>query len=401
MGAIRAALSESAMSGEIPIGGVLDILRDIESRRITGQICFTAGGETGEVDIIGGQIALDQEPRRDGSDPVEALLALRGGTFVVHQRLPPLPVSVGDDGHRTGSLAVHVPADLMNYCEQAGLTGTLQLRREGELVELVYESGELLAIRIDGREGADLSHVFGWDEGRFEIRVGRDVRSLVPDGVPSRASEDDAAEREPTTQFVRPKASDDTGKHFLKVFEVALTDIVATREKARPAARTSPPRAPIASVRPPALSSPKRKREPTVRIVYLAGDDESALAAIDHATRYASTGSSQEEVVIGRVGDPAPKAKKAVEAAPKVEKTAEAPKTAPSKPQKTAPKAQKSPNVVVEPEEPVEASEPEAASTSVVVGSRGGTALAWWVAVAALVLVLLVMLAELFPPAGP
>ena len=422
MGAIRAALSESSMSGEIPIGGVLDILREIEARRITGSIAFTAGGETGLVEVIGGQIALDQEPRRDGSDPVEAMLALRGGSFVVHQRLPPLPVSAGDDGHRTGSLAVHVPADLMNYCEQAGLTGTLQLKNAGQLVELVYEAGELLAIRIDGREGADLSHVFSWDEGRFDIRVGREVRSLLPEGLVAQGGEDDLEAREPTTQFVRPR-KDDTGKHFLKVFEVALTDIVATREKARPAKRTSPPRAPIPSVRPPALSTPKkRKREATVRIVYLAGDDESALAAIDHATRYASSSATNEEVVVESTpfarapSDPKAKAA-ATRAAPSKN---EAPKKDMS-PARSAESALVSTKVPVpeDDDEGAEAGGDEAEgeeaggveespagedgpvpANALAAPSQGAT-LGWWVAVVVLVLVLLAVLAQLFPTSAP
>jgi hypothetical protein len=387
-GAIRAALSESALSGEIPIGGVLDILRDIEERRITGRIRFTAGGESGEVDVIGGQIALDQEPRPDGSDPVEALLALRGGTFIVDQRLPPLPVSVGDDGRRTGSLAVHVPADLMNYCESAGLTGTLTLKNGSELVELVYEAGELLAIRIDGREGADLSHVFAWNEGQFDIRVGREVRSLVPERAPPREPEDDTAAREPTTQFVRPtKKTEDTGKQFLKVFEVALTDIVATREKARPAKRTSPPRAPVASVRPPALATPKRKREATVRIVYLAGDDESALAAIDHATRYLSSNKSSEHVVV----EPS-EARKPAE--PKVP-------VAPKAPEKIEPPQLRAAMRRAEPTDEIdEPSEPDAPRPAPVAPRPSAETIAWWIAVIALTIVLLALLAQLFPMAS-
>src|SRR5206468_3639081 len=155
---------------------------------------------------------------------VEVMLKARSGHYVVHQRLPTLPVSHGDDDHRNGSLQVHVPADLMNYCEQSGVTGTLKLVREGNLAELVYDAGELLAIRLDGKEDADLSSVFAWDEGSFDIAVGKDVAALVPESLRAPA-QDDPSEREPTTQFVRPK-SDDTGKLFLKVFEVALTDVV-------------------------------------------------------------------------------------------------------------------------------------------------------------------------------
>jgi hypothetical protein len=279
------------MSGEIPDGGMLDVLREIETRRITGRLRFTAEGKTGDVAIVAGQIALDQETMKDGGDPVEVMLKLRRGHYVVHQRLPSLPISHGDDDHRSGSLEVHVPADLMNYCEQSGVTGTLRLQREANLAELVYDAGELLAIRLDGKEDADLSAVFSWDDGSFDIDVGRDVKALVPKSVPPPVA-DDSSEREPTTHFVKARA-DDTGKNFLKVVEVALTDVVETRERVRPKSHTSPARAPAPSVRPPPAAMPKmtaptkRRRENTVRIAYLAGDDESALAAIDHVARTA------------------------------------------------------------------------------------------------------------------
>jgi hypothetical protein len=270
---------EPALSGEIPLDGIIEVLRDIEGRRITGRLRYTVSGESGEVELVSGQLALDQDALPDGSDPVERLLALRAGIFVVHQRLPPLAVSQGDDEQKKGSLAVHAPSDLMTYCETAGLTGTLKLVREGRIVEMVYESGELLAIRVDGQENADLSHVFSWDDGRFEIKVGRDVRSLVPEFA---THEDDPSEREPTTQFVRPR-HEDTGKHFLKVFEVALTDIVEHRAKSTHKSKgTTPPPVPTARPRPPTVKPPApKKREPTVRVVYFAADDDAVAAVID------------------------------------------------------------------------------------------------------------------------
>ncbi len=277
---------------------MLDVLREIESRRITGRLRFSTDGVTGDVAVVAGQIALEQEPMPDGSDPVEVVLKARKGHFVVHQRLPTLPVSRGDDDHRKGSLAVHVPADLMNYCEQSGVTGLLKLTREGKQAELVYDAGELLAIRLDGKEDADLSAVFSWDDGNFDIRVQKEVKSYVPEAMPPPPSAEDSTEREPTMQFVRPR-HEDTGRHFLKVFEVALTDVVSTRERVRPKARTSPPMAPAPSIRPPPAMPkitpprPERRREQTVRIAYLAGDDESALAAIDHVTRQAREGGSE------------------------------------------------------------------------------------------------------------
>lgn len=276
---------EPAMSGEVPVEGMLDVLRQIEERRISGRLRFTAQNEagqneTGEVELVAGQLALSQEPLPDGTDPVERLLVLRNGLFVVHQRLPPLAVAQGDDQNKRGSLAVHAPTDLMTYCEQAGLTGTLRLINAGSLVEMVYEAGELLGIRVDGRENTELSHIFSWEDGRFEIGVGRDVRSLVPGGVP-----EDPADREPTTQFVRPGAND-TGKQFLKVLEVALTDIVDRRERAQHKGKGQTSRAPAPSVRPRPQSIPpppkkKPRRDATVRLVIMGSDDDAVAKVID------------------------------------------------------------------------------------------------------------------------
>jgi hypothetical protein len=309
---------EPAMSGEVPVEGMLDVLRQIEERRISGRLRFTAKnekgqGETGEVELVAGQLALSQDPLPDGTDPVERLLVLRGGIFVVHQRLPVLAVSQGDDQNKRGSLAVHAPSDLMTYCENAGLTGTLRLINAGSLVDMIYEAGELLGIKVDGNENADLSHVFSWEDGRFEIGVGRDVRSLMPGAAP-----EDPSDREPTTQFVRPGAND-TGQHFLKVLEVALTDIVDRRERAQHKGRNAQS-APQPSVRPrPPTLAPPRERKPrrdaTVRVVILGNDDDAAARVIDQTLGRGKPSRAQEPAMAKKPNE-TPKTKAAEAATP-------------------------------------------------------------------------------------
>jgi hypothetical protein len=77
---------EPVLSGEIPHDGVIDVLREIEQKRITGKIRYLIGDESGEVELSAGQIALDQDPLPSGADPVEALLAARSGMFAVAAR---------------------------------------------------------------------------------------------------------------------------------------------------------------------------------------------------------------------------------------------------------------------------------------------------------------------------
>ncbi|HEY8427036.1 MAG TPA: DUF4388 domain-containing protein, partial [Sandaracinaceae bacterium] len=228
--------------GELAEGGAIELLRDLEHQRVTGTLRFAGGGVEGEIELHGGQIAIEQPPRADGRDPVDLFLELREGRYEVHARLPTLPVSKGDDYERTGSLAVHVPADLMNYCEHAGLSGMLELRHQGRRVEAIYEAGELLAIQLDGDGTADLSEVFGWAQGRFRI--------VLDPAIPARYREEEA----PTTPMPaapRDGASkrEDT-RQFLRVVELALVDVIEKSEKARSPTRTSPPLPPPPKARP-------------------------------------------------------------------------------------------------------------------------------------------------------
>lgn len=332
--------TEPVLSGDIPSGGVLEILREIEVRRITGKIRFVIGDESGEVELVAGQIAMDQDALPSGADPVEALLQARGGIFAVHAVLPPLAVSQGNDHERRGSLAVHVPADLMSYCEQAGLTGVLDMRNEGRVVEVLYEAGEMLGIRLDGREEADLDQVFAWDQGSFRIaaRTEEDVRSRLPPPMSALPEPpDDPSEREPTIRYARPtpqatpivgdggatsrfakvdaSGREDTGRNFLRVIEMALTEVVSVREKARASVRSAPP-PPKArpSVRP--MARPARQKDTTVRIVWIGGEP-SVEHEVPAAARAPSSKPQRPAEPSRPIKPPAAPAKLAPEPAPK------------------------------------------------------------------------------------
>jgi hypothetical protein len=220
---------------------------------------------------VGGQIAGEQATGPDGVDPVERLLSLRKGRFEVFQRLPVLPVSSGDAGRRTGSLSVHVAADLMNYCERAGLTGVLTLRSGDRSAEIIYEAGELLGIRVDGELEEDVGEVFAWDEGTFVVEALAELPDL---GV----------ELEPAPPVPRPGETP-----LLRVVEVTLASILEQRESRRPGSHTGPPipslaappsAAPIAfppeEVTVPVVRSRPERTDATVRVIYLGKGSRAA-----------------------------------------------------------------------------------------------------------------------------
>lgn len=265
--------------GEIPEDGIVSRLSEIEGYRTTGILRFEYGETTGEVALVQGQISADQ-PETPKGDCVETLLELRAGTFELIQQLPPLPVSKGDKSFREGSLEVHVPADLMRYCERAGLTGVLDIRDGDRVAEIAYSKGELYGIRLDKLD--ELHEVFGWEEGTFRI----EVRGEAPD-YEAELTEPPPPAADPSEHPAPHPEADATGKHFLKVVEVTLAEIVKEREQRRPATRTSPPLPPMSgpkkhpTLRPPdAKPTPKpprpERKDQTVRVIYLGKRDEVA-----------------------------------------------------------------------------------------------------------------------------
>lgn len=296
------------MAGSIPPDGLASKLHEIEATRTTGALTFRGPSGEGEVRLIRGQLAMDQPPLEDGTDAVELLLSQTEGTFEVLQRLPPLPVSAGDEEKRGGSLQVHVAADLMNYCERAGLTGWLVLIHEdGDRAEIGYQRGELSGIRLQGPEA--LQEVFGWEEGRFEVEA-TPLETPFPE-VESLDDEEEEEEEErldPTLPRAprRKKRRDDTAQHFLRVVEMTLAQVMKDRETHRPASRTGPPLPPMPATResvpapaapsePPKKPEPAKKREPTIPIVYIDADAESDAGK---GLRHAKRGDMTAEVVL-------------------------------------------------------------------------------------------------------
>ncbi|MFK7986255.1 MAG: hypothetical protein AB8I08_09500 [Sandaracinaceae bacterium] len=280
------------LSGEIPIGGAIELLREVELQSITGVLRFESPDASGEVVLFGGEIAVEQPHADPGHDPVDELLAVESGTYEVHQRLPPLPVSRGDDYEKRGSLAVHVPADLLNYCEMAGLSGVLELTHEGQQAKATYSRGELLAIELDG-EDADLSVVFAWERGRFRVRLDAEAAARVEEATR------EAPPEVPEEQAWSAPQKGESTRQFLRVVEMALADVTHESEKARSPSRTSPPLPPPpkARPRPPSIPAPPRRRrdDQTVRLIFLSGDG-AEIGPPDRSTRH--VGGSKPEIAL-------------------------------------------------------------------------------------------------------
>ncbi|MCB9595584.1 MAG: DUF4388 domain-containing protein [Sandaracinaceae bacterium] len=346
-----------ALRGQLSDGGVMELLRECESRRLTGMLRFTGTGPDAGVDgavrLFGGEIAVDQERRDDGQDPVDVLLDLESASYELQPILPPLPVSRGTDVHKTGSLAVHVPVDLMSYCEQAGLTGVLELTHEGRKAEAFYEGGELLAIELDGRDATDLHEVFAWEQGRFRVTLDLEAPTRVavePD--PIEEPSDDGWSPAP------PQKRENT-RQFLRVVEMALVDVLDQSEKARSPTRTSPPLPPPPKARPRPQSVPpprlRTRGDQTVKLVYLTAEP----SPVTRAESVESTRHVRSDVDAEVVGAPARSDRRADEEEPMSKKRRKkAPSGTASREAKPEPKAEAAAKAA--PEKKPEAKKPEA-----------------------------------------
>ena len=87
----------------------------------------------------------------------------------MYPKLPPLPISRGNDYTKRGSLAVHPPSEMMQYCEEAALTGRLLFEKEGRIALAYFSSGDLTEVSIDGGDSTDFSQCLDWVEGTFRV----------------------------------------------------------------------------------------------------------------------------------------------------------------------------------------------------------------------------------------
>jgi len=236
--------AQAVFEGSIPAEGVEGVLGGLEEVGTTGVLAFQSAGGSGSIRLVHGQVA-DSETTDDEERALEVLLSLRDGEFAVYPKLPHLPVSRGTDTTRRGSLGVHPPADLMRYCENAGLTGRLLLELRGRLAIGYYEKGELDDVSIDGGTAADFVVALEWTEGTFRVDAVPPPRDTLPPALRDKASQ--------------APAKNPTALPLLEAFEEGL------------AALGRPDATPVSGLRP---RIEEEDDDATIRIIRRPGEDD-------------------------------------------------------------------------------------------------------------------------------
>ncbi len=171
-----------------------------------------------------------------GDDPVvsalERFLTLADGRYELRQTLPAVTDhDAGESLHRSGTLTDLRVGDLMHFCEATGLTGTLTLRHRPteRTCTARYQRGELLSLTLDGRSDADLTAIFAWADGTYDVQAFSAWATDIDDALPS-------------------------GDALLETLQVAMADILEKSARSRTPSRRPP------SLRPAHASDGPRSR---------------------------------------------------------------------------------------------------------------------------------------------
>lgn len=184
----------------------IDVLKDCEEKRFTGLIEVEGAELRGSVLMRGGEVSSLQLHGAKG-DALDAFLGLQEGRYVLRQKMPTLDGSLTAEAVVRGSLAQHGVADVLRFCEGAGLTGQVRMSSGGRHLEVFYEAGAMTAITVDGKSDADLDQAFRWRVGEFAVTA--------------------------RPAFAPPKRIEESGLHFLNVVELALGKVLDKAEAVR------------------------------------------------------------------------------------------------------------------------------------------------------------------------
>lgn len=190
-----------ATNGDLAKTSPETVLQFCEAQRFTGTLAFEAPTGRGVLPVLAGVPEIPSDPS-ELSKALDLFASLTEGTYTLAQLLPPL------EGTRTegalglsGALERVRMGDVLRYCEDVGLTGSVTVRRGAEAYRVRYTRGELSSVTLDGGTEPDLYALFKWREGSFELRA----RPLFSG--------------EPASLEKHPAA--------LETLEVALTDLLA------------------------------------------------------------------------------------------------------------------------------------------------------------------------------
>lgn len=173
-------------SGAVSSGEMESVLMWCSNERFTGVLTFESSGAEVSLPLRGGALDLGLDPSL--ADVAESLRRAPGGRYSLIEALPPLEgASAMHPLRREGKLGPATFADLMRWCEDVALTGTVHLsviRPEARSHVFAFVRGGLASVELESWSERDLSEIFALDEGTFVVRLTSRFGATTPSQMP-------------------------------------------------------------------------------------------------------------------------------------------------------------------------------------------------------------------------
>ncbi|MEZ4390060.1 MAG: hypothetical protein R3A48_03100 [Polyangiales bacterium] len=184
-------------SGAVSPGEMDRVLTWCAHERFTGLLTFESSVGEVSLPMRGGALDLGLDPSL--VEVAESLRRAPAGRYTLTEALPPLEgASAMHPLRREGRLGPATFADLLRWCEDVALTGTVHLsvtRPEARSHVFSFVRGGLASVELESWSERDLSEVFALDEGVFVVRLtsrfGATTPSQMPPADDARARRDD------------------------------------------------------------------------------------------------------------------------------------------------------------------------------------------------------------------
>ena len=183
-------------SADVPAAGMDAVLAWCAVHRFTGVL--TLSDLAGEVSLPlrAGVVDLDLDPSL--SAVAVRVLSTRTGRYTLTEALPPLEgASSVHPLRREGALGPATFADLLRWCDDVALTGTVHLSMRRPVPRshvFTFDRGVLASVELESWSERELSEVFAVAEGTFVVRMTSRFGATTPSMMP--VADDNRARRE-------------------------------------------------------------------------------------------------------------------------------------------------------------------------------------------------------------
>jgi hypothetical protein len=165
--------STNCVQGSLAQVSLPQILAECHAHLVTGIITVRGPAGVGTIELRAGAVERALCGAHRGRAAIETLTALREGVFEISQRLP-----VPDDDGRLapaaelrGELGDLSLADLLRYCEDHALCGTITLIQDFDRGQIELRAGEIVSVELNGhRDEEHLVDLMRRPRARFRIQ---------------------------------------------------------------------------------------------------------------------------------------------------------------------------------------------------------------------------------------